>query len=1052
MKRIRTGVLAMACMVASFPAFSADRYVLDIPRQPLGPALRKFAEQSGLQLVYYADVATRGRMAGVSGTLSVDEALGAMLVGSGLKYAMVDEHTVAIAQDTAQEDAMPAGATGKDGHDGGPSALSGHAAGPIVQSSVEDAGNASAKPPVVGMPAIMVEGLRTLNMDISRSRDDPQPYVVFDREQIERSGASSLPQLLEQRLTMNSRPVAYRNESTSGGGGVSLRGLGAAQTLILIDGRRMTGPSVSGNTGQADISGIPLAAIERIEVLPTTASGIYGGGATGGVINIIMRRDYTGAEIKATYDNTFDTDTAGRKFDLTFGHGFNDGATSVLASASVADSNVLLARDRHFPQRGRNAIWINHPSYFLPPSGLPPLSSRPNIASADGADLVLDDGTPLGAAFTSVPQGYQGVQSDNGRALLQRAGQYDWDLSNTAAASRVSGGRQELYTQPASRSGSLSIQHRHDDSLQLFADLSASRVTKKFQTGLDVSYLLPADSPFNPFLQDIQVAVPIAGLDSYKTTRIRNDRALVGAVKRLGDAWQLGFDYAWSRSRVTYENALGAPTLADAIHAGELDVLRDTTLYPIDGSPYALLEEYTSPFTSTMKDANLRLSGPLMRIPGGDITLSTALGRREESIADSWWVLPVYEGVDYYPSRSQRVNSAYVELRVPFFGEANARRGLKALDLQLALRRDDYLSTSGEVQILDGIPDPLVPPESSPPRNRSGFVSVDPTIALRWTPVQDVAVRVSYGTGFLPPALNQISSSSFFGVVGAYTDPLRGNTPLGPIAYRFGGNPALRPEQSESWSAGLIVTPSALPGLRVSLDYTRIEKTDNIALYPGSNQGIIDNAADFPGRVVRGPNLEGDPAGWAGPIVSLDGSVMNLATAFLEAWDVQIDYRKDTASLGVFDVFFMGTWQPHYIVRTTQDTPEVEYVGTSAFSPIQFKASAGVSWSKAAWRAGWNVSHLHAYQASTIPQVIVSQGNGGKVASQTYHDVFASYDFGLSGRTLPGWMSGTEVQVGLRNVFDKAPPMDVGNSNGGMFSELGDPRMASYYMSVRVRF
>src|SRR5690606_21977469 len=149
------------------------------------------------------------------------------------------------------------------------------------------------------LAAVLVKGSRSLNADIERSENDIQPYAVFAREDIERSMAVNIEEFLGTRLPMNqTRGTASRNEPGNAAGNRSkfdLRGLGPGQTLILVNGRRAPGVSLartSSNLDQADLNGIPISAVQRIEVLPATASGIYGGGATGGVINVVLRKDY----------------------------------------------------------------------------------------------------------------------------------------------------------------------------------------------------------------------------------------------------------------------------------------------------------------------------------------------------------------------------------------------------------------------------------------------------------------------------------------------------------------------------------------------------------------------------------------------------------------------------------------------------------------------------------------------------------------------------------------------------------------------------------------
>lgn len=1033
--RLYAGVFAALVVIgATAPAYAQRNdapHAYSIQAGSLGDALNQLASQSKLQIIYSPELVKGKTAAAVNGQHTWREALQRLLNGTGLTWGLVNDTTVVVKQDEA---------TPK----------------PVEQPKPKPRPTSSVKEEeATNMPTIFVTGARSLNMDITRTEDDPQPYVVFDREQIERSGATSLEQFLQQRLTMNT------NTANAGAGTgitgiatsqINLRGLGAAQTLILVDGHRVSSPAFSGASqgalSQADITGLPLGAIERIEVLPTTASGIYGGSATGGVINIILRRDYTGGEVRITYDNTFDTDTASRKVDLTFGHSFNQGKTNLMVTANYAEANDLLVGDRDFAQRGREAIWRNNPGFFLGPTGQPPLGATPNIASADGSNLVLDDGTPLNAAFTSVPEGYAGVGSDGSAGLIANAGTYNWELAQTAQSG---GSRQALYTQPRIRSGAMVLRHQVSDGLQVFADLSSSQSVSQFPANFFSSdYLIPASSPTNPFVQDIRISVPLRSDATELSTTIEHHRALAGLVWQLPGNWLLGGDATWDRTSITnnFPNELRS-TFTDTVTAGTIDVLRDIRTFPIDLAPYLGQGAFTSPFRSTMTDFNVRASGPVGQSPGGSLMLSTSAAHREETVADAFWSFPASSLFIFYPERSQTVSSAYAELRVPLFSKKNARPGLRELELQLAVRRDDYTSRSGMQLTLSGeIPSPL--PE--PARSRNGFVSTDPTVALRWKPWDSLALRASYGTGFIPPGLNQLIPTIFPVSLAVGIDPLRGNTRAGPYTYITGGNADLKPEQSESWSAGLILTPTDLPNWRISLDYTRIEKADNIATHPGFIQGFINDEALFPGRIVRGPNLPGDPPGWAGPITQLDTSLMNLASATLEAWDLQLDVRQETDRFGTFDLFFMGTWQPHYRVRTIDNQPETEFVGIASHNPLKFKANAGATWTRAAWRLGWNVQHFDAYKVSDDAFLIARQGSDGRIPSQTYHDVFIHYDFGLRGRTVfPAWLSGIEVQFGIRNLFDKAPPTDVSNSFG-LYSRFGDPRLASYYLTVTARF
>jgi iron complex outermembrane receptor protein len=324
-------------------------------------------------------------------------------------------------------------------------------------------------------------------------------------------------------------------------------------------------------------------------------------------------------------------------------------------------------------------------------------------------------------------------------------------------------------------------------------------------------------------------------------------------------------------------------------------------------------------------------------------------------------------------------------------------------------------------------------------------------------------LRASYGTGFVPPTVMQLAPNALGNTSGGATDPRRGNTALGAYQTLSGGNPALKPEHSKSWGGGVVLTPHWLPDFRLSVDYTRIKKTDNIATtFPGSTQGLINLESVFPDRIIRGPNLPGDQPGWAGPITLVNLTAFNLSKADVEAYDVQADYTKKTESLGAFDFFGVATWETHYRTQVIDSQPVVENVGlgnTIAGSPLKFKGNAGVTWRKGPWSAGWTSRYLDSYfvfvsaVAATNAPFLQAQGNGGRVRPQDYHDVFVGYRFGpAAGAPKPArLLANIEIQAGVKNVFNTRPPLDVSNTFS-LYSYYGDPRLSVYWISLKKSF
>ena len=444
--------------------------------QSLSDALQSFADQTDLQVIFFADITEGKTTSGVEGEYPVDAALDTLLADTGLSYTFIDDTAVsvqAVATDTggasdsknsnpapvlmAQRVASEEQARQKREEDGDEEIAR--------ESTGDDDDNVRGQ-----IETIVVVGSR--NAGIRRYEDDAQPYVVFEASEIEMSSANNLEDFLRDRLPQNAVQVPFSlnqgtfSQAAGNQSSINLRGLGTDQTLVLINGRRLASRSSGGfNRQQSDINAIPMSTIERIEILPSTASGIYGGGATGGVINIVLKRQYSGTDITVGYDNTFDTDTATRRIDATGGFGFEGGRTNVLWSLSYSDSNELVEADRGFGQRSRNLFFRNDPDQLLTSTRV--LSSTLNIASADGGDLVLDDGTALGSPITFVPIGYAGPSSDGGTAFVNNAGQFNLELPRGPL-----GQRNSLVNNPEITSGSLLIEREFAPWLNLFADVA----------------------------------------------------------------------------------------------------------------------------------------------------------------------------------------------------------------------------------------------------------------------------------------------------------------------------------------------------------------------------------------------------------------------------------------------------------------------------------------------------------------------------------------------------------------------------------------------------
>ena len=1014
-------------------AEEAGKRSYDIPAGNAADALKQFSEQSGRGVMANGDLVKGIRTNSVKGEHAPVDALELLLADTGL-VAIPDTKSGAfsIRKETTLESKNVNRAIAQNSD----------------RPGQNDASDSEGGKPIV-LDTFEVFGRKTLNMDIQRTRDDVQPYVVFDRRTIERSNATRVEDFLRNQLTMVSANAPANRDPISTTGGVSSFAIRGLDTLILVDGHRTASYNRGNNAaGQSDINGIPLGAIERIEVLPTAASGIYGGGAVGGVINIIMRRDYAGVEATIAYNNTFSTDSANFRTELSAGYNSTDGRTQILIAGSRTTQNALLVRDRDFATRGREWILKVNPAGIFGAS-TPPLGATPNIRSSNGANLVLKSqygGTSLNSPFTTVPYGYPGISSDNALALVANAAHYNLDLANSLQS--AGGGKQNLLNIPTTEALTITLRQRINDSLDSFVDFSASNNRSYFDTSPITTITIPTTSAANPFTQNIVVAVPAINTPSSVDSVYRNRRAVVGLIFKLPAGWRGEFDYTFSQTK--YQNSqdnYNTTIFSTDVANGAINVLRDYSLSPIDFSPYRInVGSGLTTATTNLDDFVLRAGGNVGRLPGGAPTVSLLVERLKEK----------YDPVDtlannvtstHLPERSQVTSSAYAEVNVPIFSSATGIPGVRSLDLQLAGRFDRFSVHGATSYAASGSLSPSLFAE----QGRSSF---NPTIGLRWVPSPSIAFRGSYATGFIPAGINQLVPSPttplnlFLVSLLNIRDTRRGNEAigaLGPVTQLNGGSADLKPERSVSYSAGVIITPKQIPGLKLSVDWVDVEKRDKITSFFGA--GFLNLEPYIPGYVTRGPVPAGDSFP-VGPITQINSRLLNISKQEARDIDVSIDYEFPRSALGGLKIGATGTRTLKRESQVTPGSPVIDGLGVSI--PHKLNARLFATLTRGAWELSWSMRYYSAYWLNSSHTVVANQGSD-HVSPQRYHSLYLSYSY-LGQSKL---FKGTRASVGIDNLLNTRPPLDLGGVTsriGTYYSLIGDPSLARYSMKFSKSF
>lgn len=999
-RRLVVSILTLLIAGLSLPtavaAEAAVRRSYDLPADTADKSLRRFSEQSGIQVIFPSEVVRGIRANAVQGTLTPGEVIDRMLAGTSL-VAVQDAKTGALT--VRRETVAPK-----------------NVASPVVE-------NDPAAGPPVKMELVEVTGTRLRGLLAGATA---QPIVTFTSAEIDRTGAQSLGDLLRYipqvssfttgqastpptrgQLVNTLTGVTTQTASTpqiDGSAGrttATLRGAPAGGTLLLIDGRRAPKNNQSRGNDGYDLNGIPLAAIDRVEVLLDGASSIYGADAMGGVINIVLKKNYRGTEVRVGFENTFEQDAGVVTTSLT--HGFGAGKLRGMVTLTGEKSNTMAMRDRSF-----TTSWDRRPYGGA--------DLRPAIAG--GAGQVSRSGGALLPGLTTsaaaVPPGNRGT---------------NLTVADYAAAGAIPGPLDlGLYTNYAAtywRSAAVvTLDYMYRDWLQPYVELRAARnrntaLTQPIQAR---NLSVPAGAPGNPFGVAVTLNKYFLDLQPERVSTDDTTAALLGIRGELPRGW--GYDAFISRVRGhTRSDAnsgveITAAALTAAIAAGRApNLFYDGARVP---SPNAAgsVESLTTIAVDEEKDEtwtyHLQANGPVFTLPAGAIQAALGVEQREE-----YTDFPRRLATDTTTARngSQRVSAVFGEINVPVFGETKRFPLLQQLNLSGSYRRERY---------------------------SDGGATANPRGGLAWRPVAWLLLRGGFGKGFKVPTLAQrnapitVSTSSLTPTV-ATVDPLRGNT-ANPTTYPIsrGGKADLRPEKSETTTFGLVLEIPRVPGFSLSFDHFDNKFVDRIGTL------LFNQMAQFyPERITRGARLPTDPPGWAGVVTAADLRALNSNFSQTTGYDLGVRFdRRFTWGSGQFAL--SGTRYTRNVFAPTPGLPPSTTVNTDSL-PVQVNGSAFVV------RQAWGVGVLTAYRAANRANPTVTP-----TPAAIRWDFQYNYDFAKAAWLNEGrdrWygrmLANTKASFTIFNLLNAEPPLDYYFLPD---NTVVDARLRRYAISLRRQF
>lgn len=903
---LRLAAVACACLLAT-PAWAAERTVtIALPALPLDDALVELSRQAGVDILLSSASVGDRRAPSLRGRYTPGQALQLLLADSGLEFESLEGQGYVVRARRSAKIVAP--------------------------------------PDPIALPELLVVGVRTQNVDQRRDPDGIQPYRVFERATLRAAQGLSADDFLQTWLTSNSDtheivPNRGRGQPPSRSNFSFRDPTAQSSTLVLVDGRRMPAVPSYAQLTQADVGPIPLAAIGRIETLGASSGALYGLGAVNGVVNLVIDRDYRGAEVAATLGSGKGGDGGYGRFDVRLGYSTPDDATAVMVRYGQKRFNGVAIGDRSQTSAPLDGAMLKQAQFLNRPAG-------------DGVTLFGVNGpfTVAGVAMTKtyIPADYDGSTPIEA-VLLRNAGQ--------SAPGLAPAHRDRLLTSDTRTDAVLvNLRQRLWSGAEAYVDYIylSSHDTEPLALGALSTQLAPGQGPATMLsgTTPVELVAPVPYLVGTYDSRLISRRITAGLVLDLPARWRGGLDYAvgdvrfrQATQQIGYDEQA---RLSIASGVGPADGRRapnpfgDQRQFLADLAPYR--DDWASPQpygSSRLEDMSLRASGPLIRLKDRDVTLSL-------TAQQLWEGLPTFSS----PANnhvSMRSRSLFGELRAPLEGVT----GIRGLELQAAARRQ-----VGRIRIFYG--------GAAGPIEKTADLYL---LGAKAEPVPGLILRMAYAAGAQLPEPVMFMSAVGAGI-SSLIDPKR--NPSQPISaegwfrYAWGGSPDLQPDQTRTYSAGAVLTSRRLPRSRLSIDYTRIEGRNLlIEVYRGYDF-YLQNEDRFPGSVIRAPLSDADRAkGYtAGRILEVRDLNENTGSSLIQAVDVAADHDLDFGD-GRLAFSASLTWQPTLRRRAPADN--IMSKRTQDGATPEWRGALGARWSNDRVAVSGTVRYVDAYAVTSLP-------------------------------------------------------------------------------------
>lgn len=949
------------------------------------------------------------------------------------------------------------------------------------------------------LQTIVVTGSHIRRVDLETSN----PVVAVTSQQIQATGKLTLGDVIQQ-LPVITGGIETPHVNNGGGSGqtlVGLRGLGSSRTLVLVDGQRV----VSFQGGGVDLNSIPAAAVDRIEVLTDGASAVYGSDAIGGVINVILKNNYQGAQFQANYGISDHDDGQRQGASFVFGQTSDKG--SILAGVDYNKFDPVYQAQRDFSKNAVSllATTTNGSSVALPGSGVIALRGGSSYAARN---KIIYAGGPCTLSLNqsaATPTG--NPTAADYHCFINSQDKYNYASVN-------------LIQTPQERTNAFFKGTYHlTDNIDFYGTFyhqkssSASNLAPAVVgsgPGFDTGLKIAANNYWNPF--GVAFSGPSGNTytgrlfpagDRHFANAFTTDQLITGFkgnfnIGQQNWQWDVGYNYghisqvitnfglpnqnllnqAFGPSFLNADGVVQCGTAADPISLDTCTPANPFNLY--NSNTQAVIAAAASPalintwYISRAMHADV--SGGLFDLPAGTVQLAGGVSYRKEytnNIVSNDLLLNPATGTCTLGSACSaklqggyNVKEAYAELYIPILKDIPF---IHALNVTLGDRFSKY-NTFGSTN--------------------------NWKIGVEYHPIDDLMLRGTVSTIFRAPNISDVFGAPISSAPLLSSDPCDHITVANPACANvpldgsfvdqqvaagqqlkaltsgsaYAGFP-LGPESGKSFDFGVVYSPHFVPGLSASADIWRIY-LNNIITTVGAQSVVnlcFNGLTQFCPMISRSAN----PAS-AGQITQLLLPTANLGRADMKGVDFQVNYKLPQFSFGQFNVGVSGTYMKQAKVQSAPGlagNSVLNYVGVMGSTGSALQAScpggapgaicffprmrgmATLGWQLGPWDAQWTMNYISHFQVGSADP---SQGSTGALGfsptgpAGAYILKYGQYvynNFTVGYNIQP---INTRVDIGVDNVFDKQPPFLYANNSQNANTDPNDFDVIGRYYWARL--